>query len=257
MKIDVAEVRQCLKSFDFKTLFREHLGWDNHQARLEIPVNGSAVHLSAVAEKRGFVAFICPSIPDRATRLKIDHQLTKSVREHFVIYTDRESGQQVWQWVRRDHDKPVASRDHRFDIRQSGDPLIQRLNEIAVSLEEEEEITVVDVAGRARAAFDVDKITRKFYDRFKAEHNAFLKLVRGMKAEADLQWYTSLMLNRLMFVYFIQKKGFLDGDTDYLRNRLTMVRQVKGKDNFQSFYRYFLLRLRSYFNTFTNTPSST
>ena len=28
------------------------------------------------------------------------------------------------------------------------------------------------------------------------------------------------MLNRLMFVYFIQKKGFLDGDPDYLRNRL-------------------------------------
>ena len=28
------------------------------------------------------------------------------------------------------------------------------------------------------------------------------------------------MLNRLMFVYFIQRKGFLDGDHDYLRNRL-------------------------------------
>ncbi len=51
------------------------------------------------------------------------------------------------------------------------------------------------------------------------------------------------MLNRLMFVYFIQKKGFLDGDTDYLRNRLAMVRQVRGKDKFQTFYRYFLLRL--------------
>ena len=27
------------------------------------------------------------------------------------------------------------------------------------------------------------------------------------------------MLNRLMFIYFIQKKGFLDGDPDYLRQR--------------------------------------
>ena len=26
------------------------------------------------------------------------------------------------------------------------------------------------------------------------------------------------MLNRLMFIYFIQKKGFLDGDPDYLRH---------------------------------------
>ena len=52
------------------------------------------------------------------------------------------------------------------------------------------------------------------------------------------------MLNRLMFVYFIQKKGFLDGDRDYLRNRLTAGPAAsKGKDKFHSFYRYFLLRL--------------
>ena len=46
------------------------------------------------------------------------------------------------------------------------------------------------------------------------------------------------MLNRLMFVYFIQKKGFLDGDPDYLQNRMRNVRQT-GQNQFQSFYRYF------------------
>jgi hypothetical protein len=51
------------------------------------------------------------------------------------------------------------------------------------------------------------------------------------------------MLNRLMFVYFIQRKGFLDGDRDYLRNRLNRCQEEKGRDNFHSFYRYFLLRL--------------
>ena len=51
------------------------------------------------------------------------------------------------------------------------------------------------------------------------------------------------MLNRLMFVYFIQKKGFLDGDTDYLRHRLESVQKIKGRDKFQTFYRYFLMRL--------------
>jgi len=243
MRFDVAAVRNCLKSFDFQTLFREHLGWDNHQGRLDVCVDGNTVGLTAVAQKRGFVAFICPTIPDRATRLKIDHRVTKSVREHFVIYADKPAGQQVWHWVRREPGKPLASRDHRFDASQSGAPLIQRLNQIAVSLDEEEKITVVDVAGRARAAFDVDRVTKRFYDRFKAEHAAFLKLIKGIKSDEDLQWYTSLMLNRLMFVYFIQRKGFLDGDADYLRNRLAMVRKIKGKDKFHTFYRYFLLRL--------------
>ena len=34
------------------------------------------------------------------------------------------------------------------------------------------------------------------------------------------RWYASVMLNRLMFIYFIQKKDFLNGDPDYLRTKL-------------------------------------
>src|SRR5579864_5732530 len=102
MTLNHTAVRRCLKAFDFSTLFREHLGWDRHQATLTIDVRDAAVTLSAVAEKRGFVAFVCESIPDRSVRLKIDHLVTKSVREHFVIYCDRSAGQQVWHWVRRE-----------------------------------------------------------------------------------------------------------------------------------------------------------
>lgn len=243
MQVKFSEARKCLKEFDFQTLFREHLGWDNCGTRVDVNADGSALTLEGVAKKHGFVAFKCPSIPDRATRLKIDHQVAKSSHEHLIIFADQLQGLQIWQWVRREPGKPMENREHRFEIQQSGDPLIQRLEHIAVSLEEEEDITVVDVVGRARAAFDVDRVTKRFYDRFKAEHSSFLKMVSGIDSEPDMQWYTSLMLNRLMFVYFIQKKGFLDGDTDYLKNRLAMVQREGGKDEFLSFYRFFLLRL--------------
>ena len=43
-----------------------------------------------------------------------------------------------------------------------------------------------------------------------------------------------------MFIYFIQKKGFLDNDKDYLKNRLYNIQKQKGKDKFYSFYRDFL-----------------
>src|SRR5262249_9235884 len=79
--------------------------------------------------------------------------------------------------------------------------------------------------------------------RFKKEHEAFLKFIKGVKSQADAEWYASLMLNRLMFVYFIQKKGFLASDHDYLRNRMQTLQERKGKDKFLSFYRHFLLRL--------------
>ena len=81
--------------------------------------------------------------------------------------------------------------------------------------------TLTDVTRRSCATrFDLDRVTKRFYDRFKSEHAAFLKFIKGITDQGDHEWYASLMLNRLMFVYFIQKKGFLDGDPDYLRNRL-------------------------------------
>jgi hypothetical protein len=86
-------------------------------------------------------------------------------------------------------------------------------------------------------------VSKRFYDHFKREHTAFLKFVTGITGQGDKEWYTSLLLNRLMFVYFIQKKGFLDGDPHYLRNRLRAVRERKGKGKFYTFYRYFLLAL--------------
>lgn len=243
MKIDVPSVRRLLKEFDFRTLFREQLGWDNYQARLDIPLDGTTYTLMAIAEKRGFQVYTCATIPDRPTRLKLDRQVTKSAREHLIIYTDAARKEQLWEWVRREPDKPAASRDYRFNAGQSGDALIQKLEALAIALDEEEKLTIVDVTGKVKAALDVDKITKRFYDRFKAEHAVFMKFIKGIKHDPDLQWYTSLMLNRLMFVYFIQKKGFLDGDVDYLRNRLARMRQQHGKDKFYSFYRYFLLRL--------------
>ena len=38
-------------------------------------------------------------------------------------------------------------------------------------------------------------------------------------------------------------QGFLDGDDQYLRNRLKRVQKERGAGQFHSFYRYFLLRL--------------
>ena len=46
-----------------------------------------------------------------------------------------------------------------------------------------------------------------------------------------------------MFIYFIQQKGFLNGDGHYLSNRLNMVREHFGRDQFYAFFRKFLLPL--------------
>src|SRR5579883_1820594 len=248
MPLNVARIRQSLQSFDFRRLFVQELGWDRHSGSVTVAVDGETYSLQPIAEKRGFQVFECPpgaagTVPDHPTRSKIERQVAKSAHEHIIIYTDAAKTVQKWQWVRRELGRPLARREYDFFKGHTGELLAQKLQYLAVDLADEDRITLVDVTRRARQAFDVDRITKRFYDRFKTEHATFLKFIKGITAVADSEWYASLMLNRLMFIYFIQKKGFLDGDHDYLRNRLRRVQAERGKDKFLTFYRYFLLRL--------------
>jgi len=248
MALNTARARQLLAKGDLRSLFIEELGWDRHRATLEITIAGVPTTLDALAQKRGMVAYryATPggqSLPNYAQRRKIEQQVAKSAHEHLIVFTDSANDTQIWQWVKREAGKPAACRDHTFHRAQQGDALLQKLESIAFTLDEEERLSLTDVTRRARAGFDVERVTKCFYDRFQKEHTTFLKFISGITERADQEWYASLMLNRLMFVYFVQRKGFLDSDRDYLRNRLTRLREEHGHDQFYSFYRYFLLRL--------------
>ncbi len=222
MSINRTNTQRYLRAFDFKKLFREELGWDNYQSPLPIRVEGTVYTLQGIAEKHGVVAFLLAipgGLPPHALRRKIERQVAPRHREHLIIYSDGRTTQ-IWQWVRQEQDKPLASREHHYTVIQSGDALIQKLDALAISLEDEESLTLFDVRDRVRRAFDVEKVTKKFYDQFKKEHSAFSKFLKGIPTSDLADWYVSVMLNRLMFIYFLQKKGFLEGDSNYLRNHL-------------------------------------
>ncbi|MBU1679114.1 MAG: hypothetical protein KKD86_09705, partial [Bacteroidetes bacterium] len=120
------------------------------------------------------------------------------------------------------------------------------MNHLFFTLDEEDKIALVDVKSRVTEQFNqnAEKVTKKFYTEFKKHHDAFQSFIEGLESQMDIDWYTSLMLNRLMFIYFIQKKGFLDSNTNYLSDKLKASKNIKGKDKFyKSFYKTFLLTL--------------
>ena len=261
MPVSVEELRPHLQAFDFPRLFVEGLGWDHFQGEsLALPIDGHEYALKPVAEKASFAVFECAPGPDGAipaypVRRKIEAQVVKRAFEHLIIFVDAARTQQIWQWVKRQAGKPAACREHRFHAGQTGQPLLQRLDSFIFTLEDEASgVGISDVATRAVKTFDVEKVTKRFYDRFQQELKTFRSFVQGIteigQSTDKHDWYASLMLNRMMFVYFVQKQGFLDGDTDYLRNRLKMVQEQSGRlsdsqavGRFHRFYRLFLLRL--------------
>ena len=229
MPIDRERARHYLKEFDFSSLFIDTLGWDHYTTQHTVSVNDIAYNLSGVAEKCHFAVLTCAplsngSIPDYQTRLKIDRQVAKLHFEHLIVYYDHDRTTQRWQWVKRQQGKPPRYQEHEYYHTQSGEPLIQKLTGIATTLEEEECLTLTGITGRVQAVFDVDRVIKRFYDRFKTEHDTFLSFIEGLPDDEIKKWYASVMINRLMFIYFIQKKGFLDGDVDYLKHKLDQTR---------------------------------
>ena len=249
MPANIEDLRCHLQAFDFPSLFVEGLGWNHYQAEpLIVLVNDREYSLNPVAEKAHFVVYECApdqdgAVPLYPVRRKIESQVAKRAFEHLVVFVNTEKTIQVWQWVKREGGKPAACREQQYHKGQGGEPLLQRLSQIAFNLDEELGLNISTVAARVSRALDVEKVTKRFYERFRTELAAFGNFIDGIAAEGDRGHYASLMLNRMMFVYFVQKQGFLDGDTDYLRNRLRMLKNESGGGRFQQFYRIFLLRL--------------
>ena len=249
MAANIATLRPYLQNFDLTGLMVEELGWNHLQsASTIVSVANDNYDLSPVAEKAGFAVYRCaPGVdgttPDQNIRRQIERKVADTSYEHLIIFVDAAETQQVWQWVKRESGRPPALRELRYDRGQTGTALLQRLRGIEFTLAEEGNLGITDVTDRFQGALDVERVTRRFYDRFRTELTTFQKFINGFTSLGNRDWYASLMLNRMMFVYFIQKQGFLDDDEHYLRNRLKTVQEQDGHDRFQSFYRQFLLRL--------------
>src|SRR5713101_5719770 len=84
------------------------------------------------------------------------------------------------------------------------------------------------------------RIYKCFFERFQSEYAIFLSHINGITDNADLNKYASLMLTRLMFLYFLQHKNFLDDDPNYLSNHLKMFQNCRDTPNL-NFYHDFLL----------------
>lgn len=266
MHIKKPEFAQYIRNYHFRELFND-LGWNNDKARQPIIVDGQTFTLNGVAEKSGFKIMVCDPdndglIPDYCTRKKIETKVTKLFQEHLIIFTDQKRKEQVWQSVMRKAGKPSKLTYIRYFTHQDPELLYQKASGLLFELDEEENITILDVTGKVADNFyqNAEKVTRQFYERFRKEHISFYGFIKGIDDHIDdwnkkkkkgepeqenksKQWYVSLMLNRLMFCYFIQKKGFLDKNKNYLRDKLKECKAKKGKDKFYSFYRDFLLVL--------------
>lgn len=118
-----------------------------------------------------------------------------------------------------------------------------------------------DLRVRAQQAFEgTERVTKQFYDKFRKLHKKLKDALTGMDGATDEErgWYASLLLNRVMFIYFLQKNGALGGDTDYLLNKYREVEKLRAAGSLSAddggYFRAFLLPL--FFYGFSRTDDN-
>lgn len=240
-----------VKETCFRELFITEMGWNNYRGQAELPlieIDEQGYQFYTIAERSGFQILTCEvdEIPASSVCKRIDTKLRRSANDYIAIYILKGTEHHLWVAPVRN----VEKRDLvtiEYETAEKADFLFSKIEDLSFSLSES--TTIVDVKERVQGTFAVnsEKITKDFYSGFKKEHNAFAAFITGIDDNLDLktnrnkQWYASVMLNRMMFCYFIQKKGFLNGDFDYLRNKLEWCQREKGENRFfKSFYQGFL-----------------
>jgi hypothetical protein len=237
-----------LQDFAFERLFVDVLGWNRApSARTWQDDQAGETRYSqrCVAELGGVVAVqvvVEGGWPDEAQRMQVWRRVTHSHAENLLIFTNQQNqaSQSQWYWVKRDKHpetgKPrFTSRRHDYFKGQPVDLFASKLQAMVVELSELDakgRLPVLEAARRIAAALDVDKTTKKFFAAYQQQHLALLEHIEGIGNERDRRWYASVLLNRLMFVWFLQKKLFLDGgNADYLRTQLAQSQQ-RGANRF-------------------------
>ncbi|MDE7457075.1 MAG: Eco57I restriction-modification methylase domain-containing protein [Prevotella sp.] len=244
---------QYIKTSNFRELFITEMGWNNPTGATTLPeytIDEQTFHIEQIAERSGFQILRCKvaEIPVSSLCKKLDTKLRKNAENYICIFMVPDTTHHLWMAPV----KKVEKRDVvlvEYDTIDKASFLFEKMEGLSFGFEN---TLISDVVEKVQAAFLInsEKITKDFYTGFKKEHTNFAKFITGIddhladKDNKNKQWYTSVMLNRLMFCYFIQKKGFLDGDVDYLRHKLEWTQQNEGNDSFfNKFYKGFLVNL--------------
>ena len=253
---------QYISNSNFQELFIRQMGWNNPQGQtdFDITIEDTTYELSQIAERNGFQVLTCKvsEVPSSSLCKKIDSRLRRFANDYICIFHIPNTEHHLWVVPV----KKVEKRDLvlvEYTSADKADFLFDKIERISFELDER--TTIMDVKDRIHEGFIInsERITKDFYTGFRKEHTNFAKYITGiddeitdLKKNRNKQWYTSVMLNRLMFCYFIQKKGFLDLNINYLKDKLSWVRREKGEDRFyDSFYRGFLVSL---FHDGLNSP---
>lgn len=128
------------------------------------------------------------------------------------------------------------------DIKATDDKILQSINIKDLDLTSEE------IFRKHVEAFKIESVCEEFFKSFDKSVKILCKNIEGIALVEEKENYAVLALSRLVFLYFIQKKGWLNGEGDFLYKRFLEYEKNQNQ------YSYYDKVLKPLFFNCLNTP---
>jgi type I restriction-modification system DNA methylase subunit len=158
--------------------------------------------------------------PTVTQRREVHRALAPSYIEHLLAYVTRDQAQADFAWARRRPDGKIEIRSLPYAVGSPARTTIEQLAELAFTIDELPEggPPLSGLTARLDRAFDGEAVTKRFFTTYRQVFDATERQVQGVRDNAR-RLFTQKLFNRLMFLAFLERKGWLRfGDTrTYLR----------------------------------------
>ena len=246
-----------------RDLFCQTLGWGKGQGAGQTIVITAPVSQTLTAKpiaQLGTLPVFQIDWPDTALpnvtqRRAVYHKLSQAALEHLLCYVTSDGKRLAFVWARDRGGKRVELRTLPYEVSTHARTTIERLSALAFHFNEFDMFGAVSptlVVTRLNTAFNVEAVTREFFTSYGKAFKLAEQLITGVADEAR-RLFTQKLFNRLMFIVFLERKGWLtfNGRTDYLRALWQAHLKERATDPQANFYTD---RLKLLFFTGLNTP---
>lgn len=246
----VLDLLQNLKGQDpLKKLFWTELNYDRVNSPLSRKGWGEQAS-SALADDPVLFATGGKDFHVIHARLKADRPLmgmerpvvSRLLQDHpYALFIFSNASQDQWHFLNVKYDDDVQKRRIFRRITVGAEERLRTASERISLLDldsirsEPAGLSLLEIQKRHDQAFDVEPVTQEFFRTFAGVYHRVadeIAAIRGLEPEAGR--LSQLLLDRLLFLYFIQKKGWLNNEPDYLYKRF---REHYGRSpNSESFH---------------------
>ena len=195
-------------------------------------------------------------LPTVTERRAVYHTLAQVALEHLLCYVTQDGRRLALVWARDRGGKQVELRTLPYDQGIPARTTIERLAALAFRLTEFDmfgQLAPSTVIERLNAAFDVEAVTKQFFATYRQGFEAVEAQLTGIHDASARRLFTQKLFNRLMFIVFLERKGWLiyQGQRNYLQALWQAHRKERAADSSANFYQS---RLKLLFFAGLNTP---